>query len=166
MDAAHAVNGKSRLKEMCFLLLFCRQDVSRSLPSDLLLILSLNLFGSSRGPLTAADLLNDVKEKSTGSPIAVPTAPSSICHDLYIARASKTDNVCVFVGENERMCLCSRSACTDPLSSLSSPVAPPSLPSPPLWKKHPHQTKSLHPDFFRRSNPKKPVLPFFCETNR
>lgn len=73
------------LKETCFLLFFCRQDVSRSLPSNLLLILS-------HGPLTAADLFNDVKEKLTRSPIAVlMTAQSSICHDLYTARASKAE---------------------------------------------------------------------------
>lgn len=92
-DAAHTINGK----ETCYLLLlFCRKAVSRSRPSNLLLILSFNLFGFSRGHLTATDLVSDGKEKSTRSPITVQTAQSSICHDLYIARASKTDK-CVFL---------------------------------------------------------------------
>lgn len=122
--------GKVRLclKEMCFLLLFCCQDVSRSLPSNLLLILSFNLFGFSRGPLTAADLFNDVREKSTRSPIAVPTAQSSICHDLYIVRASKTDK-CVFLWVRTSARACARDPPTStPLLSLQPtyPTFPPS----------------------------------------
>lgn len=132
MDAAHTCKRESKA-------LLERDVLSSSLPTILLLIPSFNLFGSSHGPLTAADLFHDVRKKLTRSLVAALTTNSTICHDLYIARASKTDK-CVFDGENERKCLCSKSADTDPS---------------PLF----HLTKGLHPDFFHKSNPKKPVLP-------
>lgn len=89
-------------KEMSFLLLFCHQD-GKSPPSNLPLILSFHLFGSNHGPQTAADLFNDVKEKSRRSPIAVLTVKSSICRDLYIARALC---VCVRVCVSACLCVC------------------------------------------------------------
>lgn len=121
------LNGKERLclREMCSLLLFCHQDVSRSLPSILLLIPSVNFFGSSDKPLTCADPFNDMRRFNK---IAALTTNSSICHDLYIAGASNTEKG-VSMGENEHKCLCSKSTYTDPISSFSSLVAPPFLPS-------------------------------------
>lgn len=121
------LNGKERpcLREMCSLLLFCHRDVSRSLPSILLLIPSVNLFGSSDKPLTCADPFNDMRRFNE---IAALSTNSSICHDLSIAGASNTDKG-VSVGENEHKCLCSKSAYTDPISSFSSRVARPFLPS-------------------------------------
>lgn len=93
------------LKDICFLLLFCHQASPFYLSTHHLLILSFT------GLDPAADLFNDVKEMSTRSPVAVLAAQSSICRDLYIVRATKTDKcACVILRENERMCLCSRSA--------------------------------------------------------
>lgn len=46
-----------------------------------------------------------------------------------------------------------------PHSLSFQPTFPTFPPSPLLRKKHPHQTKRLHPDFFHESNPKKTLLP-------
>lgn len=94
MDAAHTVKGRSQaLSEECAFFFSSAMKMSASplyLPTHQLLILSLT------GLDPAADLFNDVNEMSKRSPVAVLAAQSSICHDLYIARASKTDKRVVF----------------------------------------------------------------------
>lgn len=139
------------VKETCFLLLFCRQDVSQSLSSVYLSLSNsqFKLLGSSHGPLTAADLFGNVKEKSTSSLAAAPTVQNSICHDLYIARPSDTHG-CECYCENEWVCLRSRPAYIHPSSLFPAQHSPPP---------NSHQTKSLHPDFLQESNPKKPFSP-------
>lgn len=59
IDAAH-VKGRSLGRDV-----LCSAVKSQSLPSNLLRILSFTLFGSSHGSLRAADLFDDVKQKST-----------------------------------------------------------------------------------------------------
>lgn len=54
------MNDANTCKWKVRLLFFCHQDVSRFI---LLLIPSFNLFGSSHGPLTAADLFSDMGKK-------------------------------------------------------------------------------------------------------
>lgn len=78
------------LKEMCFLLFFCRQDAGQSLTSVCLFLIIIFL-KICLGQWTAADLLSILKEKSTSSLDVLLMAHSSICHDLYTARASNSD---------------------------------------------------------------------------
>lgn len=61
MDAAHTCKRESKA-------LLERDVLSSSLPTILLLIPSFNLFGSSHGPLTAADLFHDVRKKVNEKP--------------------------------------------------------------------------------------------------
>jgi len=126
-----SLKGEVRLwmKEMCFLWLFCRQDVRHSLAT---LSLSNSLIWFNHEPMTAADLLGNVTEKSASSLVAPLLTQSSIFQDHNFTRASKTDER-VIQCENERMCLCSRSAYIDPSPLSSAHIPSLTLEEVPTW---------------------------------
>lgn len=98
----------------------------------------------------------EVGGKKMRNPAAVLTSQRSIFHDLYIARASKTDKrvcvwVCVLMCERMSECAWAQDLPTQTLPP--NPVAPPLTP---LWKKHPHWTERLHPHFFQESSIQSP----------
>lgn len=98
-NAAHFGKGRSwalperNVLSSLFLLSGCRSVsyICLSLPNY-------NFLKICLGRWTPADLLSILKEKSTSSLDALLMAHSSICHDLYTARASNSDEcVCVRV---------------------------------------------------------------------
>lgn len=168
MDAAHTIKRRSRTlspvwKEMWFLLLFCRQDVSQSLPSLIYLSPLKSHFYLVWFQSWATDSCLSFQRwgRQLNEKMLQLTAQSSICHDLYFAGASKTDK-CVYYYVWEWAYVSVRRSTQD-LSTwtLLLPFQPSSFPPSPCCGRSIHVGLKFTPWFLPRILLQKPPLNLF-----